>query len=57
MDERILFVELVTYGREEVVIGAYAPTNDTASVGKDKFCDTLRDILQEIPRRKVLLCW
>jgi hypothetical protein len=40
--------------KKVVVIGAYAPTNDTASVGKDKFWDTLRDILQEIPRRKVL---
>jgi exonuclease III len=48
--ERILLVELVTYGR--VVIGAYAPTNDTASVGKDTFWDTLRDILEDIPRRK-----
>jgi hypothetical protein len=28
-----------------VVTGAYAPTNDTASVGKDKFWE-------EIPRRK-----
>jgi exonuclease III len=34
MGKRILLVELVTYGRELVVIGAYAPTNDTASVGK-----------------------
>jgi exonuclease III len=50
--ERILLVEMVTFGREVVVIGAYAPTNDTASVGKDKFWDTLRDILKEIPRRK-----
>jgi hypothetical protein len=50
MGERILLVELVTYGR--VVIGAYAPTNDTASVGKDTFWDTLRDILEDIPRRK-----
>jgi hypothetical protein len=41
MDERILLMELVTYGREVVVISAYAPTNDTASVGKDKFWDTL----------------
>jgi hypothetical protein len=48
-------VELVTYGREVVVIGAYAPTNDTASVGKDKFWDTLRDILEEIPRRKEII--
>jgi hypothetical protein len=52
MDERILLVELVTYGREAVVISAYAPTNDTASVGKDKLWDTLLDILEEIPRRK-----
>jgi hypothetical protein len=48
LDEKILLVELVMYGREVLVIGAYAPTNDTASVGKD----TLRDILEEIPRRK-----
>jgi hypothetical protein len=52
MDERILLVELVTYGREVVVIDAYAPTDDTAGVGKDKFWDTLRDILEEILRSK-----
>jgi exonuclease III len=55
MGERILIVELVTFGREVVVIGAYAPTNDTASVGKDKFWDTLRDTLEEIPRRKEII--
>jgi hypothetical protein len=37
------------------VIGAYAPTNDTASAGKDKFWDTLRGILEEIPRRKEII--
>jgi exonuclease III len=55
MGERILLMELVTYGREVVVIGAYAPTNDTASVGKDKFWDTLQRILKEIPRRKEII--
>jgi hypothetical protein len=44
MGERILLVELVTYGREVVVFGAYAPTNYTASVGKDKFRYTRYEI-------------
>ena len=55
INEKILLLELVIFGRELVVVGTYAPTNDSSVIEKDKYWNTLRDVLEEIPRRKEIL--
>ena len=48
-------MELAIFGRELVVVGTYAPTNDSSVIEKDKYWNTLSDVLEEIPRRKDIL--
>lgn len=55
INERIITVEMTLFAREVVIIGVYAPTNDTKDQEKDTFWATLRETIEKIPRRKELI--
>ena len=55
INERIIKVEMTLFAREVVIIGVYAPTNDTRDQEKDTFWTILRETIEKIPRRKELI--
>ncbi|XP_049782515.1 craniofacial development protein 2-like [Schistocerca cancellata] len=55
INQRIITVEMTLFAREVVIIGVYAPTNDTKDKEKDTLWDTLRETIEKIPRRKELI--
>lgn len=56
IDERIMTVELTKHGREMVVIGVYAPTDDADKEVKDDFYGKLTGLLEKInPRKEKIL--
>lgn len=55
MNERIIKLTIQIRGRTMTILGVYAPNNDASVHVKDTFEDTLRSIIEQIPRNHEII--
>ena len=52
VDERFIIMELMMYGKEIVLIGTYAPTDDSPQIIKEQYFEKFTELVESVSKKK-----
>ena len=55
VDERFIIKELMMYGKEIVLIGTYAPTDDSPQIIKEQYFEKFTELVESVSQKKELI--
>lgn len=52
VDERFIIMELMMYGKEIVLIGTYAPTDDSPQIIKEQYFEKFTELVESVSQKR-----